>query len=108
MGPPSPSEREREWHRADNDETAPAPHDVRLAPRALRGPMHQVSPPLPRQPSGDETAAMTSGAGTERSGDVAAGHVDLPGSVDALDEAFFVMSAVRDASGGIVDFEYEF
>jgi PAS domain S-box-containing protein len=29
-------------------------------------------------------------------------------SLDALDEAFFRMSAVRDASGDIVDFEYEF
>ena len=93
---------------SDSDETAPAPQDVCPAPRALGGPMHQVSRPLPRQPSGDDTAAMTSGAGTEESGDVAAGHVDLPVSVDALDEAFFVMSAVRDASGGIVDFEYEF
>jgi len=32
----------------------------------------------------------------------------VPSAVDALDEAFFVMSAVRDASGGIVDFEYAF
>ena len=29
-------------------------------------------------------------------------------AVDALDEAFFRMRAVRDATGGIVDFEYEF
>ncbi|HEX3328016.1 MAG TPA: ANTAR domain-containing protein [Actinomycetota bacterium] len=33
---------------------------------------------------------------------------DLRASLDALDEAFFRMSAVRDATGGIVDFEYEF
>jgi hypothetical protein len=33
---------------------------------------------------------------------------DFRSSVDALDEAFFRMSAVRDAAGQIVDFEYEF
>jgi len=33
---------------------------------------------------------------------------DICSSLDALDEALFRMSAVRDATGGIVDFEYEF
>jgi len=33
---------------------------------------------------------------------------DFASSLDALDEAFFLMSAVRDAAGGIVDFEYRF
>ena len=33
---------------------------------------------------------------------------DLRPALDALDETFFLMSAVRDATGGIVDFEYEF
>jgi PAS domain S-box-containing protein len=33
---------------------------------------------------------------------------DFRSSLDALDEAFFVMRSVRDASGRIVDFEYEF
>ena len=33
---------------------------------------------------------------------------DILSSLDALDEAFFRMSAVRDAHGSIVDFEYEF
>jgi PAS domain S-box-containing protein len=33
---------------------------------------------------------------------------DILSSLDALDEAFFRMSAVRDATGGIVDFEYQF
>jgi PAS domain S-box-containing protein len=33
---------------------------------------------------------------------------DFRSALDALDEAFFRMSAVRDAGGGIVDFEYEF
>ena len=34
--------------------------------------------------------------------------VDLRSSLDALDEAFFQMGAVRDAAGGIADFEYGF
>jgi PAS domain-containing protein len=33
---------------------------------------------------------------------------DILSSLDAIDEAFVRMSAVRDADGGIVDFEYEF
>jgi PAS domain S-box-containing protein len=33
---------------------------------------------------------------------------DFRSSLDALDEAFFRMTAVRDESGDIVDFEYEF
>ena len=33
---------------------------------------------------------------------------DIRASLDALDEAFFLMSAVRDATNHIVDFEYEF
>src|SRR3954471_20595121 len=34
--------------------------------------------------------------------------VQLRESLDAIDEAFFVMGAVRDAAGQIVDFEYEY
>src|SRR3954463_9257946 len=34
--------------------------------------------------------------------------VQLRESLDAIDEAFFVMGAVRDAAGLIVDFEYEY
>jgi PAS domain-containing protein len=33
---------------------------------------------------------------------------DVRASLDALDEAFFLMKAVRDASGDVVDFEYDF
>ena len=33
---------------------------------------------------------------------------DFRSSLDAIDEAFFRMSALRDAAGDIVDFEYEF
>src|SRR3954466_6113941 len=36
------------------------------------------------------------------------GDDQLRESLDALDEAFFVMGAVRDAAGLIVDFEYEY
>jgi PAS domain S-box-containing protein len=35
-----------------------------------------------------------------------AADADIPSTLDALDEAFFHMNAVRDAAGNIVDFEY--
>jgi PAS domain S-box-containing protein len=37
-----------------------------------------------------------------------AAEADLLSSLDALDEALFRMKSVRDASGRVVDFEYEF
>jgi PAS domain S-box-containing protein len=51
---------------------------------------------------------VTQASDTERSGDLALDQADLHTSLDALDEAVFRMSAVRDAAGDIVDFEYAF